>query len=204
MRALLAGIFVCTVLGFYVSFIGSRFPDDQWPWWATPSIIFVFFASSVASLFLFNRRGERPGPHKTIDEQIADLESAGLLLHESFKARRAFQVEEFEDEGSHYFVELEDGRTLYLNGQYLYDFEPIEDDPEFNQPRKFPCTEFTVLRRKDAGYVVHLLCLGTVLQPECLAPHFEKADWQRGLSEDGDILAGKTYDEIKRERMKAS
>ena len=71
-------------------------------------------------------------------------------------------MEEFEDEGLHYFIELVDGRVLFLSGQYLYDYEPISDDPESNQPRSFPCTEFTVRRHKNDGCVVDLLRAGTV------------------------------------------
>jgi hypothetical protein len=137
---------------------------------------------------------------KTTVEYIADLESQGQLLRETYHATRAFVVEEFEDEGSHYFIELADGRILYLSGQYLYDFEPISDDPELNQPRRFPCTEFEVLRHKDRGYVIDIHCAGQVLEPELIAPGFTQADWQRGVPEDGDIIDGKAYDALKRER----
>ena len=51
-------------------------------------------------------------------------------MSERFTASRAFAVEEFEDEGSHYFVDLTDNRVLFLSGQYLYDYEPLEDAEE--------------------------------------------------------------------------
>ena len=89
---------------------------------------------------------------------------------------------------------------LYLSGQYLYDFEPISDDPELNQSRRFPCTEFEVLRHKDRGYVIDIHCAGQVLEPELIASAFTQADWQRGVPEDGDIIDGKAYDALKRER----
>lgn len=126
----------------------------------------------------------------------------GLLISESFRARRAFQVEEFDDEGSHYFVELEDERVLYLSGQCLYEYEPITDDSELNQPRRFPCSLFTVRRHKNDGCLIDIVCSGEVLEPEFVAPHFDKIDVKRGLiPEDGQIFRDKTYEQLKCERL---
>ena len=203
MRTLLAGLFVFTVMLIVVGLIG-RYSDGNWPWWAGPLIIISFFGSIFASLFLFNKkRWFRPlFLGKTLEEQIAELEQNELLVSETFRARRAFQLEEFEDEGSHYFIELDDGRTLYLNGQYLYDYEPIGDDPELNQSRKFPCKQFTIRRHKKAQYVVDILCSGDVIEPEAVAPHYDKLDWKKGVPEDGQIFSDRSYDDIKQERMK--
>lgn len=102
-------------------------------------------------------------------------------------------MREFEDEGLHYFLELADGRVLFMSGQYLYDFEPISDDPEMNQPRSFPCSEFTVRRHTKEGYVVDMVCGGTVLEPEVSAPPFEKSDWRGNrVPEDGQVISGVT------------
>ena len=114
-------------------------------------------------------------------------------------------MEEFEDEGLHYFIELVDGRVLFLSGQYLYDYEPISDDPESNQPRSFPCTEFTVRRHKNDGCVVDLLRAGTVLEPEIMAPAFGKQVWRaNGIPEDGQVITSTSYDELKREHAGAA
>jgi hypothetical protein len=205
MRVVLAGCFVFALLFESVVFIRSKYPDGQWPWWSGPMIVVILLVAVVLALFLFNSSGFRPvAPWKSTEELLNKLREKGLLLSEPFTARRAFQVEEFEDEGSHYFIELDDARTLYLNGQYLYDFEPISDDPELNQPRRFPCTEFTILRHKEEGYVVDILCTGTVLEPELLAPPFSKEDWKRGIPEDGAVSIEPTYDEIKSQRMRAA
>ena len=121
-------------------------------------------------------------------------------MRQSFRALRAFAVEEFEDEGPHYYIELASGNTLYLNGQYLYDVEPIFDDPEMNQPRLFPCTEFEILRHKNAGYVLDIVRNGEVFEPELTARPYNKADWKRGIPEDGEIIKDRTYEDIKHER----
>lgn len=157
----------------------------------------TFLSLCFAALHLFNPIGLRPL------DTIQTLEERGLLESTDYRATRAFQVEEWEDEGVHYFIELEDDSVLYLNGQYLYEYEPIEDDPELNQSRSFPCTEFTVQRHKVEGYVLDLLCRGEVIEPEITAPSFSREDYRWGIvPEDGEILRERGYDEIKRERMK--
>jgi hypothetical protein len=108
---------------------------------------------------------------------------------DGLRATRAFGVEEFEDEGLHYFLELADGRVLFVSGQYLYDYEPSSDDPETTQARSFPCTEFTVQRHKKEGYVVEILRGGTVLEPEVMAPPFGEKAWRPNrVPEDGQVI----------------
>jgi hypothetical protein len=98
-------------------------------------------------------------------------------------------VEEFEDEGLH----------------YLYDYEPISDDPELNQPRSFPCTEFTVRRHKKDGYVVDIVRGGTVLEPEVMAPAFGNKVWRaKRIPEDGQVITSASYDDLKREHTGAT
>jgi len=110
LRVTLAGLFIFISTAAVAGAIGAIYPDDQWPVWATPMIIATLFGTIVGSLFLFNPKGLRPNvPGKTLEEQIADLEAEGLIQRDSFTARRAFQVEEFEDEGSHYYLEQDCG-----------------------------------------------------------------------------------------------
>jgi hypothetical protein len=94
---------------------------------------------------------------------------------------------------------LENGSVLFLSGQYLYDYQPIDGDPEYNRPRLFPCTEFTVRRHIGKGYVFAIICRGEVFEPELLAPPFDfKKD---DFPIDGKVITDQTYDDIKQERM---
>jgi hypothetical protein len=202
MRVLLAGLFVFGSMLTTVGLIASSYPEDHWPWWAALAPAIALLVSLGAAMFIFNGPGFRPSfSPKSLAEQIADLERKGLVIRQSFKAIRAFSVEEFDDEGSHYYIELDNGNVLYLSGQYLYDFEPITDDPEINQERTFPCTEFEILRHRIAGYVLDILCRGMVLEPEAVANHYTKSDWKKGIPEDGAIISNRSYDELKRERL---
>lgn len=163
-----------------------------------PWMSIAFFASFIivgAALALVTRT---KGAAKQENLNLEQMAQRGLLVHEKCEARRAFQMEEFEDEGCQYFVELKNGSVLFLCGQYLYDYEPANGGSRA-RPRQFPCTEFTVLRHKEFGWVVDVNCAGTALEPECEAPPFGGDD---DPPADGAIISNRSYDEIKLEMMK--
>ena len=201
MRLIGAGIFVYTTVLLLVAALGSQNAFDRAPPWLVGLGIAAFMIGMVAlSAWLFNRRGAVPLGRTTAEERIRALEEAGHLDSVAFRATRAFGVEESEDEGLHYFLELADGRVLFLSGQYLYDYEPISDDPDGNQPRSFPCTEFTVRRHKAERYVLDILRGGAVLEPEVIAPPFSRHAWRaKRVPEDGQVIADTTYDALQRE-----
>lgn len=202
LRSILSGLFIFACVAAMVVLVKETYPDDQWPWWVLPLLIIGMLISMVLALILFRER-DTPVPWASLEEHIAQLEANGLIQRDHFKATRAFSLDEFEDEGCHYYIELEDGRVLYLNGQYLYDYDPIENDdnPEEAQVRTFPCTEFEIVRHKTEEYVICLECKGQVLEPEVEAPHFTKVDFKANrIPEDGTILS-ESYDKLKQERM---
>ncbi|BCL94912.1 hypothetical protein ACNRBS_09455 [Ralstonia pseudosolanacearum] len=197
MRVLFAAVFVWGSWLGIIGILDAPCRDQRWPWWIRPLQALVTLGLLLVAVYVFNRPSLR---RKPLAERLAELDAKGLLVRQRFQATRAFAVEAFEDEGPQYYIELSDGRVLYLNGQYLYDYEPITDDPEFNAARSFPCTEFEVLRHKDAGHVLHIHCAGTVLEPEIMAPPFRTDDVRRGMPEDGEIIADGAYERIKRQR----
>jgi hypothetical protein len=201
MRLVGAGLFVFGSMLLLVVVLGSQNVFDHAPVWVVgPGIAAFMVGMTGLSLWVFNRKGSDPFGRKTVEERLRELEEEGQLESVAFRATRAFGVEESEDEGLHYFLELADGRVLFLSGQYLYDYEPISGDPEMNQARSFPCTEFTIRRHKKDRYVLDMLRGGAVLEPEIMAPPFGKKAWQENrIPEDGQVIAGASYDELKRE-----
>ncbi|MGZ5545108.1 MAG: hypothetical protein ACXWIU_10570, partial [Limisphaerales bacterium] len=113
----------------------------------TISFVSSFVVAWIISVVATRRMAKVFGKNQSLT--IEEMEAQGLLQHEKYEAMRAFQVEEFEDEGSQYFIQLKDGSTLFLCGQYLYDYEPVEGS--LKQSRKFPCTEFVLLRDNRDG-----------------------------------------------------
>jgi len=204
MRLVLAGCFVWTCIFGVVGLLGATGAIESSAWWTILLPVASMLGAITAGFYLFNRRDDRwLFRDKPLEQRITELEAVGLVERQLFLAQRAFAVREFEDEGLHYFIELIDGRVLFLSGQYLYDYEPISDDPEFNQPRLFPCTEFVVQRHKLARYVLQIQCAGAILEPEVVAPPFNREDHRRGVPEDGAIIDDRTYDLVMKERMRA-
>jgi len=202
MRVLLAGLVVFAAMLGTVAIIGASYGNGPWPWWAKFAPASAMFVAIGIAMYIFNPKWSRPSfSRQSKAERIAKLEAEGLVERRKFRAARAFGVQEFEDEGLHYYLELAGGGVLFLSGQYLYDYEPISNDPEVNQPRLFPCEEFEVLRHKEAGYVVGIQCNGLVLEPEVIAPSFGKSVWGKGIPEDGQIILDKSYDDLKAERI---
>lgn len=199
MRALAAGVFVFGGLLGVVGLLGYLGVADSAPGGVLALIMVpAFLLLIAAALWLFNPKGTNPLGLKSAEEHLRELEAAGLLTSADVLAKRAFAVEEYEDEGLHYFLELVDGRVLFLSGQYLYDFEPVSDDPAVNRPRRFPCSEFTVVRHRIEGYVVDITCRGSILEPEIVAPSFGERVWRDGgIPADGDVITDMSYDALK-------
>jgi hypothetical protein len=203
LRVLLAGIFVFAGLLALVTVIMAS-PIGRFPWLIGPIGGVLFVVLTLAALVLFNWRPGFPRLRGTFEEQLASLESAGLLETQEFRAVRAFQIAEFEDEGPSYFIELEGGVVLFLTGQQLYEYEECTDDPELNQPRRFPCTEFTTRRHRVDRYLIDIDCRGEVLEPEVTAPPWSAEDYRRDrVPDDGAFITYRTYDDLKEERLRS-
>jgi hypothetical protein len=207
LRLIGAGLFVWVGLMAMVGIIGALGGFDGGHWLVGPAGALTFGMLIVAAISFFNPKGSNALGVGNAEEHLAELMRRDLIVESSFTATRVFGVEEYEDEGSHYFLELADGLgILALCGQYLYHYEPISDDPELNQPRSFPCTSFTVRRHRTEHYVIDLVCGGDVIEPEVMASGRVIERWLRDgfTPEDGTILTGIGFDELKRSRAGAT
>src|SRR5262245_61616347 len=198
MKLLGAGLFVVGGMFGLVMLLDAVNVLTWLPVWLVGALMaLALLGFAVVALGLFGQKLP-DAPPITPEEHRRRLEAQGLVEPTDFRATRSFGVEEFEDEGSHYYLELADGGVLFLSGQYLYDHEP---DPKSNRARTFPCTEFTVRRHKRDGYVVALDCRGSVLEPEVIAPPFRTMDWEHHVPSDGEILTSRPYETLKKDRL---
>ena len=194
MRLLAAGLLVFTTM----MMVGVALL--RWVPGLPPMIVGIAAALSGLAigglaLHVLNRKDAKRSAIKTLDDQIAELQAADLLTQTSFIATRAFQVEEFEDEGSHYFIELVDRSVLFLSGQYLYDYEL-----DFTGGRVFPSSAFTIRRHKLEAFAVDIQIAGAPIEPELVAPPFTEDDFRHSaVPEDGEIIRDRTYDELKQQ-----
>lgn len=202
MRVVLAGLTVFAGLLATVAVLETTGLMRLGTWVVVPLALVAFVALIGGSLVFFNSRAD---PAPLVDRyaaEVADLEARGLIVVERFEARRAFEVEEFEDEGCHFFLELRDGRVLFLSGQYLYDYVGSGEE---GLGRQFPSTAFAVRRHRTERYVVGLDCHGTVLAPDATAPPFGLAVWTRdAVPADGTVITDRSYDDIRAERLQSA
>lgn len=167
-----------------LAIVGGRAIDL--PVWAIVALVVTLIGSGFLSILLLNLRTPPPVlKARTKEEEIAELESQGGLESTTYEATRAFN--RGDAEGLHYFIELADGSVMYLDGQYLEEYEPSA-----KQARRFPCTEFDLLRSKGEGYIVGLRCRGKVINPQHTVPPADHAY----PPQDGEILKDRTYDEL--------
>jgi hypothetical protein len=196
LRLLGAGIFVFASTIGVVFLLSKLFPNAP-SWLVPPVVLLAFFGAILAGVVFFHGKLPAGRSEAEIQADRLQLEQSGMLISEHHRALRAFQVEESEDEGSHYFLELEDRSVLYLGGQFLYEYEPLN-----KTTRMFPCTQFTVRRHRANGFVVDILCSGQVLEPELIAPPFSLDDFEQLDSiAELQIIQDKSYDQVKAERL---
>ena len=201
MRLIFAAISFLIGLFLIATAITALLPQSAPEWQTGIAILMSAGLSLYLTNMLVNVRGTRFWSISRAPESTEQLEQEGLLSSTEFHATRAFQVEEFHDEGSNYFLELQDGSVLFLSGHYLCEHEPLEFDDRIVQQREFPCTEF-VVRRRDDGSVADIQCRGRVLEPEVVTPPFPEEDFRnKALPKDGDIVSSSTYDEVKAARL---
>jgi len=192
MRKVFAGLFVFAGMIAGLGVIDRIWGDNAPSWTMFPFVGLYLPMVFALAYFLFNLGLPRPWS-PTAADIARRLDEQGLLVAEQFRAMRALEVDEFEDEGLSYFLELESGGILFLSGPYLYDYATRID-----RSRAFPSTEFTVRRHKQKGHVVDIVCGGTVLEPELVATPFHDVDFKDGkVPEDGEIIRDRTYDEVK-------
>jgi hypothetical protein len=106
--------------------------------------------------------------------------AGGVASVVSARVRDAVRVEESEDEGSSYYLELDDGRVLFLSGQYLYDVE---------EEGRFPNTRVTVARAPATRIVLGVTCDGSAFEPSRTRAPFTAGEYERGrVPEDGAVV----------------
>lgn len=118
---------------------------------------------------------------------LHDLVKDGTLRKDVYYLTRAFAVQT--STGAAYYLALDDGRVLFLHGDYLAEY----DGRKPLTARAFPCTDFSTLRDKTTGQILGLSCTGTRLDPEFTAPE----NPTRSLPADGTLITDRSYSAIK-------
>ena len=133
----------------------------------------------------------------TAEERERRLRAENLLREESYRAVRSFEVEQYEDEGRHLFVELVGGSVLYLTGQYLYDYGIDPDGTPDAGSDTFPASSFDLVFHRTQGHLFRIVPSGMKLPPVETFPPYQPGEYERGLvPEDLDVISSHTFDEL--------
>ncbi len=149
----------------------------RWQSFVFPILQGLFFF--VALWFLFRRRASQ--------NRMAQLDHEGQLMKDAYYVSRVFVIRT--TTGPAYYIGLDDGRVLFLHGDYLAEY----DGRKPLTARAFPCTDFSTLRDKTTGQILGLSCTGTRLDPEFTAPE----NPTRSLPADGTLITDRSYSAIK-------
>lgn len=155
---------------------------------ATLALLGGVAAVVALSLLVYVRRSVSPNLSAERAKHSDDL-TRGLAEVTTHEVVDALRVEEFEDEGSAYYLKLADGRVLFLAGQYLYDYEAGEDEDAQSTPARFPCRRFKLERAAASGLLLELTPLGPAFPPSGTLPAFRTEDHHADrVPEDGQVL----------------
>ena len=156
------------------------------------AIVGYFFANAPA--WLRRLRGV------SWDDHLHQLEAEGKAVREEYRALGALTVEELNTSALVHFIDIGGDKILCLYGQQYFDFEPISDDPEVNQPRQFPTESFSLLRHAKSGEVLSLFPGSTVVEPIVGDPIVKSAKlFDMGFKlHDGEIVSGTNLAAIER------
>lgn len=147
-------------------------------------------AAGVAGYFaIYLYRKSAPFLEKVRGAYSRDL-ALGTVTCTTYDVVDALRVEELEDEGSGYYLKLADGGVLFLQGQYLYEYEEVGADGEDEaEPARFPASRFTIERAPESGLVMGLRDLGALIPVSGTLKPFTLDDHENSLvPEDGAIL----------------
>ena len=155
-------------------------------------------ASIGVAVLIFNKGALRRMRFRT-DQDFANTElEAGRAFTRSYKVSRALSFEDLNTSCMVHFLELSDGGVMCLYGQHLYEFEPIDDDPELNQPRRFPTSEFTIVWSRRDGEVLDLRVGTDVIGTNLIGglSDYGAIDELGFTLQDGQIVEGARLDEV--------
>ena len=168
--AFFTGIFIIPLL-IYGKFypVSSRIQD-------VTTIIILIIVPILTGIIFWKFKMIHYKPTKRIEEIIAEI------WH--IKTHRVIKREDPEDFGVGFYIDITDKvgkrKVLFLWGQYM-------DMLEFD--KKFPNTEFKVIKRSDTKQILDIEVCGNYFEPEKTIPFFSEEDWQSGnYHEDGEII----------------
>ena len=190
------------LLGLIVAFAALRLLIGNWSgafWSFAVLVLASALVLAIVAYFVSNI----PSWWRTLrgiswEAHLEQLEQEGKALREYYQARRAVTFVDANTSCLVHLLDVGNRGLLCLYGQSYYDFEPIDDDPELNQPRKFPTKGFSLLRRKKSGEVLELFPGTDVLVPTfCGGVVGPDKFYDLGITfEDGRLISNVSFEAV--------
>ena len=174
----IVGIFLAGVLIQVLALLGANPEEVRFP------VLFTAFVPVLIGAIWRRRRKNQSSPSLQLDVDEIRLE----VLH--CTAQDAVLLEEYEDEGLGYFLDVGNGQILFLQGQYLYDLVWGDDWCEQDESRGvFPCTQFSLVRIPPSlGEPLDLQCSGQRFSPSRRIT--QNPDLSLPIPYDGTVFSG--------------
>lgn len=150
-----------------------------------PAAMMAGVTVSLASYVRVQRR-ERLAVRQMAEEAAREV-AAGHVRSTTYTITDAVAVEEAEDEGLSYYLLLDDGRTLFLSGQYLY--QPVEGG--------FPWTSFEIVRTPLRRGILRVVQRGPGLSPSWTRGPFSDEEHRSGTVPDDGTIETRDFNALK-------
>jgi hypothetical protein len=195
MRLFFAGLFILGgVLGefFIVEWINPQLNPFELRF-SIPLIVGLI----VGAKFLFNERNpwvKRNGvlTYRRRDELVSD----------TYRAGRALELRVPDTNEGWYLIELDTGKVLCLWDNLPSG--PLGFDSMNPEVRRFPCTEFAVLRHPTENFTAEIDCGSRLIKPITIVLPDHYDEWLHTyIPKDGDLIPDKTFDEVRADVVKA-
>ena len=146
-------IAVCSVVLFFPTY--WLFNSVVGPnWGAGIAAVAMYIAFPVLAMSIWSHEDEA-------EESFMTALADGSLMSSDYDISEAVQIEDLEDGGLNFLLDVGDGRTLFLSGQYL--FGPFDTG-------QFPSTAIRVFWGKEHGLTYGVQALGERLLPTRTLP----------------------------------
>lgn len=140
------------------------------------ALLWIFAGFGLGCVVLWDRAFRIQA---TTDAAASELKR-GLVAVAKFKITSALRITEIEDNGYAFFLKIEDGRVLFLMGQYLYGL---------TESGKFPAENLEVVYTPSSRMVLAVRSSGPGIPSTGPKAFFTTQDLERGrVPEDGSIL----------------
>ena len=149
------------------------------------------------STILFNEGLVRKLKGQSYEDYLKELLVNGKAKKEIYNVSASISFNDLSTGCMVHLLDIGNDSVMCLYGQYLYDYEPIDDEPELNQPRKFPTKQFSLIRRVKDSEVLDIEPGEEVLETVYLDnPEIEKM-YDFGFElQDGEIKRQFHFDKL--------